>query len=86
MNTALVNSEAVDLLSRITGQRFRQKTLTLSVIFPAVLVGEEKVQIAQKHQELEQLQNNIAAIMNQCARSRPALIFYVAHTTTFNYL
>lgn len=27
----------------------------------------EKAWIAQKHQELEQLQNNIEAIMNQCA-------------------
>jgi vacuolar-type H+-ATPase subunit I/STV1 len=37
------------------------------MIFPAVLVKEEKVQIAQKRQELEQVKNNIEAIMNQCA-------------------
>jgi hypothetical protein len=34
------------------------------MIFPADLFEKEEVQITQKHQELEQVQNNIAAIMN----------------------
>jgi len=67
MNTALVNSEAVNLLSAITGQKLSQRHLTLSLIFTAALIEEEKVQIAQKLQQLEQVQNNTEAIMNQCA-------------------
>jgi len=67
MNTALVNSEAVNLLSPITGQKLSQRHLTLSMIFTAALIEEEKVQIAQKLQQLEQVQNNTEAIMNQCA-------------------
>ena len=38
MDTALVNHEAVDLLSRITGQKLSQKELTPPVIFIAALV------------------------------------------------
>ncbi len=66
MNTALVNSEAVNLLSPITRQKLSQRHLALSLIFTAALIEEEKVQIAQKRQQLEQVQNNIEAIMNQC--------------------
>jgi len=38
MDTALVSSEAVDLLSRITGQKLRQQDLTPPVIFLAALI------------------------------------------------
>jgi uncharacterized tellurite resistance protein B-like protein/GTPase SAR1 family protein len=38
MNTVLVGSEAVDLLSRITGQKLSQRDLTPSVIFLAALI------------------------------------------------
>lgn len=38
MNTALVGSEAVALLSRITGQKLSQRDLTPPVIFMATLI------------------------------------------------
>jgi len=38
MDTALVSSETVDLLSRITGQKLRQQDLTPPVIFLAALI------------------------------------------------
>jgi uncharacterized tellurite resistance protein B-like protein len=38
MDTSLVSSEAVDLLSRITGQKISQRDLTPPVIFLANLV------------------------------------------------
>ncbi len=38
MNTALVGSEVVDLLSRITGQKLSQRDLSPPVIFLAALI------------------------------------------------
>lgn len=54
MNTALIDSEPVNLLSRILGD------------ISGSFYKKEKQQISYKRQELEQVQNNIEAIMNEC--------------------